>query len=376
MSQQEMNEDDPTEMTRCVLHTWGCKHSIPRNSLIEHYTREVHIKSIINFFYSLKLNHETALIDLAINPLQINELVPSENALLNNYPRCMKRLTDHIVENFELTESDNATTVNGSLTINSNMINIFLKKVILDTDRNSDCNFKRQSLLTQSELNEKKTNDDLSLTDSSEENEDVSNYTESQQEENSLSADGNTNVQHSWNPYTLLQTQLNEMPISTDGNLVWRIDGISKKIDDAICGKQPYIDSPYFQTCADRGHRLRCRVYLNGETNLKSISLKIHLNFPIFNPFCGIIKFILVDRSKNRRLQHIIKSCTVNEDTVNTGVGFDNFIDKNVLHGASSQYIHDDSVCFLIRIEQTNEQKFANLNENIKDALLQSFGAT
>ncbi|CAF1111572.1 unnamed protein product [Adineta steineri] len=315
--------------------------------------------------------------DLAINPYLINELVPSENALSNNYPRCMKGLTDHIVENFELTDLDNATTVNNSPTIDLSMTNTFLRTLIQDTDRNSGFNSNCQSLLTQSELNKKETNYVLSLIDPSDEDEDELNWTERrEQDENSSSADRNTNVQHSSSTYALLQNQLDEMPVSTDGTLVWRIDGISKKIGDAICAKQPCIDSSYFQTCADSGHRLWCRLYLNGKTDPKFISLKVHLNFPINNPFCGVIHFCLVDLSKNRPFQHIIKSCTVNEDNVNTGVGFDDFTDKNVLHGASSQYIHDDSICLLIRIEQTNEQKFANFNENIKDALLQSFGAT
>ena len=171
--------------------------------------------------------------------------------------------------------------------------------------------------------------------------------------------------------YNILQTQLDVTPVSTDGILKWRIDGIFQKIDDAISRRQLFVDSSIFQTCMD-GHRIWCRFHPNGKTNPAFISLNVHFNFPMHRPFCGRIHYVLVNQSTNQPLQHVIRYCDVTTDNVNSCFGFDEFVDKNILHGESNPYIHDDSICILIHVEQTNEEKFANLEGNIKDAILQT----
>ncbi len=160
--------------------------------------------------------------------------------------------------------------------------------------------------------------------------------------------------------------------MSSNGTLIWKIDDISRKIDDAISTKQTFIDSLWFQT-SKNGHRLRARLYLNGKTDRRFISFHIHSTSSINNPFLGHIKFILVDRSTNHPLQHIIKRCNVTEATASCWFGFNDFIDKNMLHGEANPYIRDDSVYFLVCVEQINQQQFANLEPNIKNALLQSY---
>ncbi len=44
-----------------------------------------------------------------------------------------------------------------------------------------------------------------------------------------------------------------------------------------------------------------------------------------------------------------------------------------MLHAEANPYIRDDSVYFLVCVEQINHQQFANLEPNIKNAFLQSY---
>ncbi len=118
------------------------------------------------------------------------------------------------------------------------------------------------------------------------------------------------------------------------------------------------------------GHRLWCRLHLAGITDHKSISLHVHLNFPVKDSFSGTINFVLVDQSPNKPLKHIRKYLNGEIKDVNGCLGFNHFIDKNLLHQAENRYILNDTICLLVYNEQTIEQKFANLPENVRDALM------
>jgi hypothetical protein len=118
------------------------------------------------------------------------------------------------------------------------------------------------------------------------------------------------------------------------------------------------------------GDRLLARLYFNGKNDPKFISFNVHLYSPVHNTFRANIKFVLVDRSTNHPLQHFIRSCSGEMNNVNNCLGFDDFMDKNMLHKEGNRYILNDSVYFLVCIEQTNQEKYANLPANVQDALM------
>jgi len=117
------------------------------------------------------------------------------------------------------------------------------------------------------------------------------------------------------------------------------------------------------------GHRLYARLYLHGKSDPKFVSLHVHLNPPIHGTFRGNIKFVLVDQSTNDELHHIIKSCSGEMIDVDDGLGFNDFVDKNILHKEGNVYVRNNSVYFLICVEQTNQEKYVNLPPNVQDAL-------
>lgn len=117
------------------------------------------------------------------------------------------------------------------------------------------------------------------------------------------------------------------------------------------------------------GHRLYARFYPNGKTDHKFISLNVHLNSSVLGTFHGDIKFVLVDQSKNDPLEHIIKSCTGEMEDVHSCLGFDKFIDKNVIQGDGTRCVLENSIYVLVYIKQTNKQKWANLPPNVQHAL-------
>lgn len=118
------------------------------------------------------------------------------------------------------------------------------------------------------------------------------------------------------------------------------------------------------------GYRFFARIYPNGKTDNKFVSFHIHLNAPFCGTFNGKVKFALVDLSNRVPLQHIIQCTPASLENVNDSAGFECFIDKNLLHRASSPYVHNDEACFIVYIEQTNEERLAGLSSNIRDALM------
>jgi hypothetical protein len=153
--------------------------------------------------------------------------------------------------------------------------------------------------------------------------------------------------------------------------LIWCIDDITKKLQNAINRRELYIDSSMFQTLIS-GHRLWVRLYLNGKDDPKFISIYVHLNFPAYGGFLGNIKFTLVDQSNNQPLAHIVQHCSGRIDNVGGSIGCDDFTDKNDLQMEGNRFICNDCVYFLVSVEQTNQEKFANLPFNVQHALIQS----
>jgi hypothetical protein len=167
----------------------------------------------------------------------------------------------------------------------------------------------------------------------------------------------------------MLEIELNSKSVSTDGCLIWHIDKIFKKIDDAIYERELFINSSLFET-AMHGHRFWIRLSLNGSTDRRFISLHVHLDFRVTTSFRGTIKLVLVDQSSQKPFEHQIKDCSGEITDNNRYLGFDEFIDKNLIHKEGNRYVLDDSICLIAYIPQTNEQKFANHSENVRDALM------
>ncbi|CAF1213060.1 unnamed protein product [Rotaria sordida] len=127
----------------------------------------------------------------------------------------------------------------------------------------------------------------------------------------------------------LLQTQLMEQPAATDGLLIWSIPDARKKIDDTLCLKELVLDSPMVIT-AMNGHRLQAYLYLN---------------------------------------DHIIRTCPVDTNELNEMIGFDDFMPKNRLYQDPSRYIRDDKILIIVKVNQTNAERFAIYPPCLQNAL-------
>ncbi|CAF0946873.1 unnamed protein product [Rotaria sordida] len=376
MAHHRINDINSTNVLQCPLHDYGCTDSFPRNQLSQHYLSEVHLKSIIKFICAKQINYESALIDLTINPKEIDGLLSSRHNQINNYSQFIERLNTVVIETLQ---SSNTTDIVSNTLPNINQISRSIssptRDLIIDMDRSLNCTFDLRSHQQLNQINDMQMNQILSQIDSSSNINEINHHTEqNEQHQDSSLINENNNIQFYMDLNNILQIQLENTPVSTDGILIWRVDEIFKKIDDAICKKQLFINSHLFQTSRN-GHRLWARIYLNGKMNPNFISFHVHLNFPVCNTFTGYVKFILVDQSTNNPLQHIIKCCSAKMNNVNDCIGFDDFIDKNLLYKESNPYIYNDSLYFIVYVEQTNQEKFNHLSSNVKDALFQSCSA-
>ncbi|CAF1144637.1 unnamed protein product [Rotaria sordida] len=129
--------------------------------------------------------------------------------------------------------------------------------------------------------------------------------------------------------YYLLQTQLMEQPAATDGLLIWSIPDARKKIDDTLCLKELVLDSRMIVT-AMNGHRVQAYLYLN---------------------------------------DHIIRTCPVDTNELNEMIGFDDFMPKNRLYQDPSRYIRDDKILIIVKVNQTNAERFAIYPPCLQNAL-------
>ncbi|CAF1135337.1 unnamed protein product [Rotaria sp. Silwood1] len=373
MTDHKIKDGLSINLCRCRLHNYGCTDLFPSNQLSKHYLSDTHIKSIIKFICVQQNNHEYALIDLVIDPIGTGQLLSSRNNQSNNYSQLVERLNFAVNE---FLQSSNTTDIASNTLRNinqiSNTIQYQARNLIINMDRNSNYTSNLQTHQDLCQSNEMVMNQIFNLIDSSSDSNELNHHTEqTEQHQNSSHINEHNTLQFHINSCQILQTQLENTSVSTDGTLIWYVVEILQKIDDAISGKQPFIDSDQFQTSMN-GQRLWARIYLNGKSDRKFISFHIHLNFPVYNTFSGYIEFILVDQSTNIPLEHIIKRCPVEMNNVNDCIGFDDFIDKNLLHKKSNPYILNHSVYFIVRIEQTDQQKFIHLPLNVQDALARS----
>ena len=134
-------------------------------------------------------------------------------------------------------------------------------------------------------------------------------------------------------------------------------------------GPRRYIDSPPFQTSMN-GNCVWARLVLQNPNDRRFMSIYVHLNIPFRNAFQAIIKFALVDQAEGPPWQHRIERCSGSLANINDCLGVNDFIEQNIIHIADSRYVRDGSICLIVKIEQTAEERFTNHPPNIQDALL------
>jgi len=166
----------------------------------------------------------------------------------------------------------------------------------------------------------------------------------------------------------MLQIESESRPVSTDGSLVWHIDKISDKIKDATNGNKPYVNSRPFQISIN-GRRVWARIYFNGKTDHKFISVHVHRNLPDDGIFDAAVKFVLIDQNTSHSPQHYTESCNGKMDVVGSCLGFDTFIDQKMLREEGNRYVRDDSIYLLIYVKQIDQEKLAKLPKYVQDVL-------
>ncbi|CAF4087386.1 unnamed protein product [Rotaria sp. Silwood2] len=171
----------------------------------------------------------------------------------------------------------------------------------------------------------------------------------------------------------LLQTQLMEQPATTDGLLIWLIPDSRKRINNALCLKERYLKSPMIFT-AMNGHRMQAYLDLNGTTSNEYssslyISIYVRLLTPIYQNLKGTVTFCVVDQSNNDPQENIERTCPVDTMMANEMIGFDYFMLKNRLYQDPSRYIRHDNIWIIVKFNQTNAERFANLPSCVQNAL-------
>ncbi|CAF3547863.1 unnamed protein product [Rotaria sp. Silwood1] len=172
---------------------------------------------------------------------------------------------------------------------------------------------------------------------------------------------------------SILYTQLMEQPATTDGLLIWLIPNIRKEIENALCLKELFLESPPVSTVMN-GHRVRVYLYLNGKTSTiysssRYISIYIRLLTPIYQNLKGTITFCMVDQSNNCTPDHFQRTCPVDTMMPHELIGFDEFMPKKRLYQDPSRYIHDDEIRVIMKFNQTNAERFANHPQCVRNAL-------
>ncbi|UJR32185.1 hypothetical protein I4U23_019649 [Adineta vaga] len=369
MNTQQTMVEASTDHMICPFGTNHCKEPFPKNEWASHCESQAHLISFITFLCHQRVQHESASNELDILSQIVDETEARENnSTTINYPACMEQLTFHAINIFKLNNSEDGilnNSINESSPFNLEQL---LQVLIERSDREKNYTTNLQLLGFEEQLNQRQMSEIASFMLPSSDIDETPPTTEVQHSVPLQSTEHEATLSD-FNLSDFLRIQQAEESVSAE-MFIWKIEDVRQKIDDAICRRKIYIDSPKFQTPLN-GHKVWVRLYLNGNAKSKYLSIKLHLNFPIHNPFSAGIKFILVDQG-TQPLQHIIKSCDASGSDVNASFGFDEFIDKNFLHINDNSYVLDNSICFVIHINQTQEQKLAHLDANTRDAIIQS----
>ncbi|CAF4087235.1 unnamed protein product [Rotaria sordida] len=171
----------------------------------------------------------------------------------------------------------------------------------------------------------------------------------------------------------VLHMELMARPVATDGLLIWPIEDIREKINNALCLKEPFVQSPTFVTVAN-GHPVQVYLYLHGKTSTEYhsslyISIYVKLIEKVRQNLKGNVTFCIVDQSNSHYPSHVKRTCIVNTMNSNDMIGFDHLMVKNCLYQDPSPYIHDNTIWVIVKFNQTNPERFANLPKCVQHAL-------
>ncbi|CAB3987422.1 TNF receptor-associated factor 1 [Paramuricea clavata] len=149
-----------------------------------------------------------------------------------------------------------------------------------------------------------------------------------------------------------------------DGIFFWKIKNFGRQLEDAVAGRNLFINSPYFYV-GRNGYKVCVRVYLNGDgmgegTHLSLFFVVMRGDYDALLPwpFQQKVSFKLIDQSGNQ--QHIVESFQPDPQSpsfqrptskMNVASGCPLFVPKPILHGARGGYIKDETVFIKITVD-------------------------
>ncbi|CAF1454446.1 unnamed protein product [Rotaria sordida] len=386
----------PATLVRCQFHKYGCKELFPRWKIIDHTFTNVHCVSLKNALNDFILSTKAARRNTKSNDVDSTTSTSlMKNEDLNKIYLHIQTVTEVLAEIMSLNSAnhssndaalyvsiDDVICVNDSsmkldnciMNLNESNIDnpIFLEQQDDQNDHKID---ELNELITRlsAEQPTDVLNDDTQDTEVR-----LSDKRCLQFHENHIQT--SQEIQQMKQEINSLQTIINVLhmelmarPVATDGLLIWPIEDIREKINNALCLKEPFVQSPTFVTVAN-GHPVQVYLYLHGKTSTEYhsslyISIYVKLIEKVRQNLKGNVTFCIVDQSNSHYPSHVKRTCIVNTMNSNDMIGFDHLMVKNCLYQDPSPYIHDNTIWVIVKFNQTNPERFANLPKCVQHAL-------
>ena len=166
--------------------------------------------------------------------------------------------------------------------------------------------------------------------------------------------------------FTLDERLLNLEKISYNGTLLWKINNVQLKMEEAKNGKQTSFYSPPFYT--DRyGYKMCARIYLNGDGNGRNTHLSLF--FVILRgeydallkwPFRQKVTFILIDQSQSESKENVYDAFRPDPNSssfrrpiseMNIASGLPVFCPLGKLMSTDHEYIKDNTMFIKIIVD-------------------------
>lgn len=151
--------------------------------------------------------------------------------------------------------------------------------------------------------------------------------------------------------------------VSYNGNLIWKINNIRDKIQEAITGRQPSISSPPFYT-SKTGYKMCVKLYLNGDGLGRGTHISMFFSLMkgeydalLRWPFRQKITFILFDQLTYESRENVIDSFRPDPNSnsfkrptneINIASGIPLFCSLETLFSNNHEYIKND--CLFLKI--------------------------
>ena len=192
---------------------------------------------------------------------------------------------------------------------------------------------------------------------------------ESKQEKETNQQLSQCNKNLSWQ-ISMLQNDLSNVPFSKDGILIWRIDNLSEKIDEAYRYQKSSITSPKFLSLTGE-HLLNALLFLYGDEfgYPKYISVHIQLNPGGKNILRIPVTCCLVDHTTHHHNIMGQRDVWLSQQDIGTICCFSRFIETNLVYKAGSQFVDNDTLCLIIKVHQEQSNQYNDLPVSIQHAL-------